>query len=211
MFYKQIKYFQFLLKSSNQHGVHSPFVYQLITQCLYKKKDKNLWKTFLNLKNNQLEILKKKNLKGNKNNILSHKKVGILLKIINYFQPENNLEISNSADLSVVSIAMNASNLKSTTVNESKELLSEIQSDKKFDCIYFHQNQITLYNFNVCLKAIHNNTFFIFNDPHNNQETRTTWSSIKKHSKVTVSVDVFYFGIVFFRKEQAKEHFKIRV
>ena len=141
MFYQQIKYFQFLLKSSNQHGVHSPFVYQLITQCLYKKKNKNLWKTFLNLKNNQLEILKKKNLKGNKNNILSHKKVGILLKIINYFQPENNLEISNSADLSVVSIAMNASNLKSTTVNESKELLSEIKSDKKFDCIYFHQNQ----------------------------------------------------------------------
>ena len=34
---------------------------------------------------------------------------------------------------------------------------------------------------------------------------------IKKHPKVTVTVDLFYFGIVFFRKEQAKEHFKIRV
>jgi len=37
------------------------------------------------------------------------------------------------------------------------------------------------------------------------------WEAIKKHPKVTVTIDTFSFGIVFFRQEQAKEHFKIRV
>ncbi|TDA94761.1 class I SAM-dependent methyltransferase, partial [Halomonas marinisediminis] len=37
------------------------------------------------------------------------------------------------------------------------------------------------------------------------------WTHIKKHPKVTVSIDTFYWGIVFFRKEQEKEDFVIRL
>ena len=38
-------YIQFLLKSTNEHGVHSPFVFNYITQCLYKKPRKSKTKT----------------------------------------------------------------------------------------------------------------------------------------------------------------------
>ena len=38
-----------------------------------------------------------------------------------------------------------------------------------------------------------------------------TWHIIKQHPKVTVTIDIFHLGIVFFRKEQAKEHFTIRL
>ncbi len=37
------------------------------------------------------------------------------------------------------------------------------------------------------------------------------WEEIKKHPKVKVTIDTFQWGIVFFRKEQEKEHFIIRV
>jgi len=37
------------------------------------------------------------------------------------------------------------------------------------------------------------------------------WETIIKHPKVTVSIDTFFWGIIFFRDEQAKEHFTIRV
>ena len=202
MFYRQRKYFQFLLKSSNQHGVHSPFVYQLITKCLYKKIDKDSWKTFQTSNN---KLLKNKKIKN------SHKKAKILLKLIHYFKPKNNLEIANSLDLEVTALAMNFSNSCVTTIANTPLEISEVTLNRKFDCVYFHKNQITLKTFNTCLKAINNNSFFIFNDIYGSSETIKNWSSIKNHPKVKVSLDLFYFGVIFFRKEQAKEHFKIRI
>lgn len=202
MFYRQRKYFQFLLKSSNQHGVHSPFVYQLVTKCLYKKIDKNSWKTFQTSNN---KLLKNKKIKN------SHKKAKILLKLIHYFKPKNNLEIANSLDLEVTALAMNFSYSCVTAIANTPLEISEVTLNRKFDCVYFHKNQITLKTFNTCLKAINNNSFFIFNDIYENSETIKNWSSIKNHPKVKVSLDLFYFGVIFFRKEQAKEHFKIRI
>ena len=38
-----------------------------------------------------------------------------------------------------------------------------------------------------------------------------SWDIIEKHPKVTVTIDTFQWGLVFFRREQEKEHFIIRV
>ncbi len=38
MYFKIISYLKFLLKSTNEHGVHSPFVFNFVTKCLYSKK-----------------------------------------------------------------------------------------------------------------------------------------------------------------------------
>ncbi|MEO9513831.1 MAG: hypothetical protein ABJN84_13060 [Flavobacteriaceae bacterium] len=37
--FKLINYLKFLLKSTNQHGVHSPFVFSYVTKCIYSKQD----------------------------------------------------------------------------------------------------------------------------------------------------------------------------
>jgi hypothetical protein len=37
------------------------------------------------------------------------------------------------------------------------------------------------------------------------------WKFIQNHPKVTVAIDTFQWGFVFFRTEQKKEHFTIRV
>ena len=59
MWYPIKSFIAFLLKSTNQHGVHSPFVYQLVTQCFYNKEKFSAYKTLDNyrkslLKNNTL-------------------------------------------------------------------------------------------------------------------------------------------------------------
>lgn len=36
--YKLVSYIKFLLSSTNQHGVHSPFVYDYVTKCLYSNQ-----------------------------------------------------------------------------------------------------------------------------------------------------------------------------
>ncbi|NVN18843.1 hypothetical protein GUA46_10865 [Muricauda sp. HICW] len=38
MWFRFTSYLNFLAKSNNQHGVHSPFVFQYVTKCLYSRK-----------------------------------------------------------------------------------------------------------------------------------------------------------------------------
>lgn len=38
MWFKITSFLVFLLKSTNEHGVHSPFVFNFVTKCLYNKK-----------------------------------------------------------------------------------------------------------------------------------------------------------------------------
>lgn len=40
MFYRLISYARFLSKSTNHHGVHSPFIYDFVTTVFYNKKKK---------------------------------------------------------------------------------------------------------------------------------------------------------------------------
>lgn len=38
MWFRFVSYLKFLANSTNQHGVHSPFVFKYVTQCLYSGK-----------------------------------------------------------------------------------------------------------------------------------------------------------------------------
>ena len=252
------EYLKFLIKSSNEHGVHSPFVFDLVTKCFYKKNNVYKWKNFLSIKkqlldnknyikvtdfgsgskvfnSNERQILKIVKVAG-----ISNKKAKILIKIINYFSPKNILEIGTSVGLGTSAFKIGNLNSEITTlegcpetakvakdlflnnslknieiiIGDFKETLPKVVKNDSFDCIYFdgnHTKKATLTYFNYCLPTIKNNSFWIFDDIYWNSEMKQAWSKIKNHPKVTVSVDVFHFGIVFFRKEQAEEHFKIRV
>ncbi|PWG04829.1 O-methyltransferase [Polaribacter aquimarinus] len=252
------QYLKFITKSTNQHGVHSPFVYILVTKCFYTKIDNGLWKLFLGFKNQLLDnqsTIKvtdfgsgSKTFKTNKRKVskivkvaaVSNKKAKLLIKIVKYFKPENSLEIGTSIGLGTSAIKVGYQNSKITTlegcpetakiaqvlfknnhlknidniIGNFDEILPKVINNKKLDFIYFdgnHTKKATLAYFNICLSSIKNDSFWIFDDIYWNKEMEEAWLEIKNHPKVRVTVDVFHFGIVFFRKEQAKEHFKIRV
>ena len=81
------------------------------------------------------------------------------------------------------------------------------------DLVFFdgnHKMEPTLNYFNQCLSQAHNDSLFIFDDIHWSDEMEEAWEEIKKSPKVTVTIDLFFIGLVFFRKEQAKENFVIR-
>ena len=70
-------YIIFYLRSTNNHGVHSPFIYDLLTFCFYNKKWKKERKNFIlkkNLENNLSFFINELNsflIYYNKNNILN--------------------------------------------------------------------------------------------------------------------------------------------
>ncbi|MFN4083280.1 MAG: O-methyltransferase [Bacteroidia bacterium] len=84
----------------------------------------------------------------------------------------------------------------------------------KLDCLFIdgnHTYEATMDYFNKSLAYIHNNSFIIFDDIYWSKGMTKAWNEICAHSATTACIDLFYIGIVFFRKEQQKQIFKLRV
>jgi predicted O-methyltransferase YrrM len=74
-----------------------------------------------------------------------------------------------------------------------------------------HQLEPTLKYFYEFLSRSHNDTMLIFDDIHWSLEMEEAWGKIKENESVTCTIDLFFIGLVFFRKEiKEKQHFAIR-
>ena len=74
-----------------------------------------------------------------------------------------------------------------------------------------HRKTPTLQYFKQILQKSHENTFFVFDDIHWSIEMEAAWEEIKAHEAVTLTIDLFFIGIVFFKKDfKVKQHFVIR-
>ena len=256
---QQIKsYLKFLYNSKNQHGVHSPFVFDLVTKCFY---DKTKYHDYQSLSEYRKFLLKSKTtievtdfgagsrvFKSNKRQIskiaktagISPKRAELLYRIVRYFQPETILEIGTSLGLATSALSLGNKNSKVKTLegcpqtmaiaknqcqlqnlNNIKFVNTEFSGYLKtatencdWKLIYFdgnHSKQATLKYFELLLPTSTNESVWIFDDVHWSLEMEEAWETIKNHPKVTVTIDTFQWGIVFFRAEQKKEHFIIRV
>lgn len=91
------------------------------------------------------------------------------------------------------------------------EILKELNGT--LDYVFFdgnHRKQPTLDYFETCLPYADNNSLFIFDDIYWSPEMKEAWETIKEHPSVTLTVDLFYMGLVFFRKEQLEDkHLKV--
>jgi len=100
-----------------------------------------------------------------------------------------------------------------TIVNGDFNNEIEKLSSNSYDLVFFdghHQKEATLKYFEMVLKTANNDSVFIFDDIYWSEGMTEAWEIIKEHPKVTVTIDTFFWGFVFFRNEQEKEHFKIR-
>jgi len=172
---------------------------------------------------------------------ISRKRAELLFRITNYFQPETILEIGTSLGLATAALALGNPKATITTLEGCSETANQCQLQlQKFNfntvelvvsefseyfetinhqpstinLIYFdgnHSKKATLDYLEFLLPTINNETVWIFDDIHWSKEMEDAWEIIKKHPKVTVTIDTFQWGLVFFRREQPKEHFVIRV
>ncbi len=73
-----------------------------------------------------------------------------------------------------------------------------------------HTYMATISYFNLLLEKINQDSILIFDDIYWSKGMKQAWNEIRLHPRVSCSVDVFRWGIVFFRKEMQKEHFILR-
>jgi len=256
----QIKsYIKFLWNSKNEHGVHSPFVFDLVTKCFYDSKSHAEYTLLKNYRNSLLENKNtievtdfgagSKVFKSNTRHVskiaktagISTKRAELLYRIVNYFQPTSILEIGTSLGLATSALSLgnpkskiitlegcantqsiaknqlqlqNLENIEFVTTEFSKYLKNCQPNTEHYQLIYFdgnHSKKATLDYFELVLPTISNETIWIFDDIHWSKDMEAAWEIIKNHPKVKVTIDTFQWGMVFFRSEQKKEHFLIRV
>ena len=170
----------------------------------------------------------------------SRRKGRLLYRISKYFQPRTLIEMGTALGIGTAylasaspgarifslegcpELANRASShlrrLKITNVEilegEFSESLSVILTSGLVPDLVFidgnHKKEAVTSYFNRLLPYVHNNTVLIFDDIHWSREMSEGWSEITGNPRVTVSIDLFHTGLVFFRKESTKQHFVIR-
>jgi predicted O-methyltransferase YrrM len=113
----------------------------------------------------------------------------------------------NFAQLGLTNITTVVGNIDQTLDQQVAALSAPI------DLAFFdanHRYEPTVRYFETCLPKIQNDTVFIFDDIHWSTEMEQAWAYIQKHPAVSVTVDLYWVGLVFFRKEQPKQDFVLQ-
>src|SRR6185437_1790478 len=105
-------------------------------------------------------------------------------------------------------------NIKLIEGDFNKTLSTNEQLITNVDLLFIdgnHRKEATLQYFHFFLNKSTNNSIFIFDDIHWSEEMEEAWKAIQQHDSVTLTIDLFFIGLVFFSKDfKVKQHFTIR-
>lgn len=164
----------------------------------------------------------------------------LLFRLAKYLKPKTMIELGTSLGISTLYQALALPDSKVITCEGSAAIVTAAQKnfaqlgaeniecivgnfDNTFetilnrfdsvDWIFFdgnHRKEPTLRYFEMALKKTNNNTVFIFDDINWSKEMKEAWAEIKQHPSVTVTLDIYMMGFVFFNTNLSKENFVIR-
>jgi predicted O-methyltransferase YrrM len=253
------RYLKHYFTAGNEHGLHSPFVFELYSHIIRPKRNFYVFSKIEKLRKQLLHSSEKIDVKdfgagskvekGNLRSVSSIAKYSeksprlaqLIFKLVNHFQPEIILDLGTSLGITTIyeSFAKEESviytfegcpatariarknfaglqrkNIKLIEGNIDQTLSSTIQNISKIDFAFFdanHRLKPTVDYFNICMEKAHEHTVFVFDDIHWSDEMEEAWEKIKADERVTLTIDLFYIGLVFFRKKQPKQNFLLRI
>lgn len=165
----------------------------------------------------------------------------LLYRMVNFYKPKTIVELGTSFGVttsylasgnaeaqvytfegaaSIAAIAKNnfdklsIKNIELSEGSFDKTLQPFLQNISTIDFAFIdgnHAKKPTLEYFHQLLEKSHENSIFIFDDIHWSKGMEVAWEEIKQHSSVTLSIDLFFIGIVFFKKDfKIKQDFSLR-
>lgn len=255
------KYFCYRLTAANGkgHGIHSPFVFDFVTNVLNDKNDYPAYSSVEQLRKKLSSdrtlvfsedygagaALSKGRASQNVSEIVARaakrsKYAQLLFRIVRHYQPRYVLELGTSLGISTAYIAsgnagaavtscegnpalatmagnsfkeLNLDNVRIVTGNFDRTLPQVICALPHVDMAFIdgnHREQPTICYFNQLLEKASPSSMLIFDDIHWSGGMENAWDRIRVHSSVMLSIDLFQFGIIFFRPEfKVKQHFII--
>ena len=165
----------------------------------------------------------------------------LLFRLVKYYQPSTILELGTSLGITTSYLSLAKPDARLTTMEGSKEIADtakrnfknlEIRNieiiegnfDNKLSSVVHgllsvdlafidgnHRQKPTERYFKELLAKTNNDSILVFDDIHWSSEMEAAWEAMKSNAAVSCSIDLFFIGMVFFRKEfMEKQHFVIR-
>ncbi|MDR2913601.1 MAG: hypothetical protein LBV74_02005 [Tannerella sp.] len=221
------------------HGVHSPFVFDLITNVI---EEKRLYYCYERLNAVRLQLLQdnREITFGNRKltirkmlnrNCFTEREHRFLFRLANRFQPKT-IYVAGS-DFGLNPLYLTAYSKKSScTVFEpelsvadiahefiNKYALASIDICNRMADIPDHIDLIVWGNsftgtsfsmqaFDRILTNVNDESVMVFSGINASPENRKTWDAICQHSEVTVSLDLYNLGVVFFNPKLHRKTYK---
>jgi predicted O-methyltransferase YrrM len=220
------------------YGVHSPFVYNLITKVI---EERCPYYRFSDIELLRKRLLVKKEMADIRAHDVIHPKHGALLfRLTNYFRSQNILQVGVSAGLSTLYLKSYAQDVRCIALEESSKYASiarwvyemaartpidlrvgdyqkllpyTLEDMGRIDFIFFNTRmELEPSNvdlFNICANYAQTDTVFAFEGIKANQNMRSLWKTVCAHPEVTVTIDLYSMGIAFFNKKLHKRDYTV--
>ncbi|QHT69908.1 class I SAM-dependent methyltransferase [Rhodocytophaga rosea] len=253
-----LRYLLFLLRSTNEHGIHSPFVFELYTQVIQNKSRYYVFDEIEALRQtlltsteritvqdlgagSKINASKQRNIRDIARHTLKNARTGqLLFRLVNHFQPHTIFDLGTSLGITTLYLsspskksqiftfegcpqtlqvakkhfeALQYSHIISVSGNIDQTLRAALDTVSQVDFVFFdanHRLEPTWTYFQQCLEKAHENSVFVFDDIYWSAQMEQAWQRIKMHPSVMLTIDLFDVGLVFFRKNQPKQHFVLR-
>lgn len=224
------EYLRYYFKAKTKFGVHSPFVYQFITEVM---EDDRYFYVFETIDKQRKQLQKTHSGFRNLPSIYGE----LLFKIVHYYKPKTIVELGVGYGLNTLYLTAVLSDLQyigwNNTAKFSKpsdlntpDTVSTIEliqgkfdsqkitkSLKRLDFLVingYHLQDNPFTYFTALLPACHNDTIIVVTGLRTSAAVWQSWQSLQKHTAVTTTIDLYHVGLVFLRQEHlAKEHFTI--
>lgn len=165
----------------------------------------------------------------------------LLFRMIQFYNKKNVLELGTSFGITTSYLALatnkpvvttmegsqnianiaqqnfNALQLNNITIikgNFEKTLSTFLAKSSTIDFAFLdgnHRKIPTLNYFQQILTNSTDETIVVFDDIHWSKEMEVVWEEIKAHEAITLTIDLFFIGIVFLKKDfKVKQHFVVR-
>lgn len=162
-------------------------------------------------------------------------------KAVQYFKPKYILELGTSMGLSTAYMAtanpdatvitiegcpnitakggenfasLGLKNIKQLTGNFDTVLPEVLDTIPSLDWVFIdgnHRAAPTMAYFDACLPKVHEDTVLVFDDIHWTEDMEKAWDYIKSHPQVTTTIDLFFIGLVFFKKDiKMQQHYTLK-
>ena len=217
-------YLKYLVQRKSKYSIHSPFVYEFMTKVVNDSGSNRDYDTLLRIS----RLLDGKNYPNRRR----RKQARMLYRLVRYLEPETVLTFGRLSALNTSALALG--NLQTKVyLEESADFLETLNAmgvvnvshirrdgdeEEQFErlntgFVYYSLDDFgddTWNNLEDGFGEVDEDSVLIFEGIHHSRHTEAAWEAIKASEGVTVTMDLYCFGLVFFREGIEKQDFVLK-